>query len=325
MLVVLVELEESHGEEVSVTVGEAELIGAGIDDDGAKLVGVGLRNQEGQDFKGGSVVNCPVSIRLVGGRRALGSGSLLLLALFSLNQTDVENETVDQGNIPLSSLRVAEFLDQSGSQEVRRSLVLRSSIQEGVDLRLAECRVFEAVTVIIKKRRSLIDLGKLIELQRGGEGIRELDVLGEGRQDNVSELDPTGRDDVTEGLVIQQQEVREVMEEKNEDLEEAAVEEHGGLSGSLTLLGELISELDGVRQHGEVGIPSSRIGGEETSDEDAVAEKFDPSEGKSRNLRRVQTGVESVGDDTEEFNDGLRGSGFLFLLVLVSISITSCG
>ena len=262
---------------------------------------------------------------------------LLLLAFFGLNKTDVEKKTVDERNVPLASLGIAELLDESRGEEffsvviivvtarTRTTLLFgivaaSFAVHESVNLGLGEGGLLEAITVVVEKRRRLVDLRKLIELQGGREGIRKLDVLGERREDDVAKLHPAGGDDVAERLVVQEQEIREVVQQEDEDLEQAAVEEHRGLGG-LTLLSELVSELDSVGEHGEVGLPSAGIGCEEAGNEDAVAEELDPGEGESGNLRGVQAVVKSACDDGEELDDSLRGSGFLVLSFLIGVAV----
>lgn len=61
VLAVRVQSQKRHREEVSVAVGEAELVRAGVDDDGAKFVVVGLRDEEMEDLHRGCINNRPVS------------------------------------------------------------------------------------------------------------------------------------------------------------------------------------------------------------------------------------------------------------------------
>lgn len=93
---------------------------------------------------------------------------------------------------------------------------------------LVDFGVLETVAVVLEHGRSLVDLRELVKLEGLREGVRQFDCLGEGGEDDVAELHPTVGDEIAERLVVQEQEVGEVVEQENEDLEEAAVEEHHG-------------------------------------------------------------------------------------------------
>lgn len=90
---------------------------------------------------------------------------------------------------------------------------------------LVDCRVLEAFAMVVQHWRRVRDLRKLIKLETGGERIGQLDVLGEGGENDVTELNPAGGNEIAKRLVIQEQEVWEVVEKKNENLQQAAVEE----------------------------------------------------------------------------------------------------
>jgi hypothetical protein len=273
-----------------------------------------------------------------------------------LNQSDVQHEAVDERGVPFSSRGILEFVEESGSEELIRILVLAhvgvclalvgicsrrfssrnsvvvgscgrrgaaSAIHEVIDLSLVDFGFLEAIAVILEHGRSLVDLGELIELKGLREGIRQLDGLGEGREDDVAKLDPTTRNEIAQRLVVQEQEVREVVEEENEDLEQAAIEEHRGLRRRVGVARELVSELDGVSEHAEVRIPAALVAGEQTCDEDAVREKFNPTESETGNLSGVQVGVKSERDDVEELVDGLCLSSILLRLFVFCLLIFS--
>lgn len=132
VLAVLVELKEGHGEEVCVVIGEAELVGARVDHDGAELVRVRLSDQVLEDLQSRGVDDGPRA-------RTLITSATLLLALFGLNKTDVKNEAVDEGDVPLSGLRILELLDQSRSEEFFFVLVVILVVVSATSRRRSYC------------------------------------------------------------------------------------------------------------------------------------------------------------------------------------------
>lgn len=58
-------------------------------------------------------------------------------------------------------------------------------------------------------------------LQIGREGVWKSHVAGEGTQDQVSQLDAVGRDDVTEAIMVITQELWEIMEQDQKHAESA--------------------------------------------------------------------------------------------------------
>ena len=61
------------------------------------------------------------------------------------------------------------------------------------------------------------DVRQTVDLQVGSEGVREPHVAWKCTQDEVAHLNAVGRDDVTEGVVVVTQELREVMQQHQQD------------------------------------------------------------------------------------------------------------
>lgn len=66
-------------------------------------------------------------------------------------------------------------------------------------------------------------------LQVGREGVWQAHAAGEGRQDEVAQLDARGRDDVAEAQVVVAQELREVVQQHQKGPEHALVQQADGL------------------------------------------------------------------------------------------------
>ena len=74
----------------------------------------------------------------------------------------------------------------------------------------------------------LLHLGDVVELERRLEGVHELHVLGEGGQHEVAHLEAARGDVRAQRDVVRREDGGEVVEEREEDAEEALVERAHG-------------------------------------------------------------------------------------------------
>mmetsp|Transcript_65769 Transcript_65769/g.143570 ORF Transcript_65769/g.143570 Transcript_65769/m.143570 type:complete len:807 (-) Transcript_65769:493-2913(-) len=141
----------------------------------------------------------------------------------------------------------------------------------------------------------LVDVWEQVHLEVRGEGVRGPDVAREGRQDEVAHLDAARGDDVAQGEVVLAQELREVVQEHEEDTERAAVQ-HGHGLGELGVAQVLLQKAEQVNQQPMEGRPALcvlRV--EKLGHEEAVRDKLEPRKGEARDNRGTE-GVERIAD-----------------------------
>eukprot|EP00967_Tisochrysis_lutea_P098332 scaffold145112_cov30-Tisochrysis_lutea.AAC.7 len=149
------------------------------------------------------------------------------------------------------------------------------------------CEISDRRSTCRKERTKAVRLRPRVQPLRScaGERVGQHHVAWEGGEDQVAHLDARVRNGITECEVIVTQELREIVQENQEDPEGAAVQ-----------------VVDGWRQarrrESGTGPPLLALGEEQLGHERAVGDELEPAKGEARYARGAQ-GLERGGKGEE--------------------------
>mmetsp|Transcript_8574 Transcript_8574/g.22973 ORF Transcript_8574/g.22973 Transcript_8574/m.22973 type:complete len:294 (-) Transcript_8574:5821-6702(-) len=200
------EQRQQHArEEVGVGVGEAQLVGNGVQHQVARLA-VCLVQQVRVD------VHC-WAVEWDG--RGVHHSS------------HVQHEAVDQVHVVVCA--------GGGNLVGGEGDALHQVLHEAARLACAQVAIHLALDVVrqqaiwVGQARGHADLRQQVHLEVGRERVRQAHIAWEGRQDEVAHLHAGGRDVVAQGEVVLTQELREVVQQDQQQAQRACVHgAHGG-------------------------------------------------------------------------------------------------
>mmetsp|Transcript_3880 Transcript_3880/g.9769 ORF Transcript_3880/g.9769 Transcript_3880/m.9769 type:complete len:403 (-) Transcript_3880:512-1720(-) len=174
------EVEQHAAEVVRVGVGVSQLVGDGREEEVA-AVHVELLGEVGEDLQG----------------RVVRVGAALLHVVRQIDHESVEDRDVISG-LPLLGLIKGPQVQLPTQLNQKPTL---PSPEKAVDV-LFDAVVAEDCLVVAEYLGCVFDLLEEVDLEVGHEGVGELHLPREGRQDEVAHLDAVLRDDVAQGEVV---------------------------------------------------------------------------------------------------------------------------